>query len=220
MLKIDMPSPYYVYKLINPQTSEFYIGSHFCNGKQTTCRTGACRYRGSSKMIKKPNEWNKVILAFTPDRKTLADLEKAWIESTIVNPLSLNKIVASPSRLPVYSDEAKARLKKAIKREFVTMVHELTGEVRSNIKREDVSSMLYAGWHMKNKVMWIKNNKLKQHGQYSSKTVMRLWKHIQPLGWEFGHDGDFEKINAKQLRDSANIALTVKRENTYIYSSL
>ena len=67
------------------------------------------------------------------------------------------------------------------------------------VDRENISMMIYKGWIFSNKVVWIKQIRLGLYGQFSSKTVCRLWKKLNNKGWTFGHDRSYKQIYVNEL---------------------
>jgi len=217
MDKILMLTDYYVYRLVNPNTGEFYIGSHACKGTAFSCTEKKCNYKGSSSVIKRSEnqeDWVKQIVEYADNRPQLAQKEKALIARYIGEPGCLNKIVASPSRSPVYTDESRKAVQKATRKTHTKMIWKDQKEAVW-VVRDEISSMVKKGAVFANPVTWIKNKEKRLYGQFASKTVCSCWERLEGYGWEFGYDRSFERINAAQLLDHIKMKQVRKVVVTY-----
>jgi hypothetical protein len=217
MDKVLMLTDYYVYRLVNQKTGEFYIGSHACKGTAYSCTDTKCNYKGSSSVIKRSKnqeDWVKQIVEYADNRPELAEKEKALITRYIGKPNCLNKLVASPRRRPIHTDDSIKAIQEAVRRTHTKM--SMDGQKEAVwIAREDIPTMIKQGAVFSNPVTWIKNKEKRLHGQFSSKTVCVCWERLEAFGWEFGHDRSFDHINASQLLDNIKMKKVRKVVVTY-----
>ena len=217
MDKILMLTDYYVYKLLNKKTGEFYIGSHACKGTSSSCSKTKCNYKGSSGVIRKsknPEDWVKLIVEYAEHRPELAIKEKAFITKYIGDPKCLNKIIASPSKRPTYTAESLESLKSATRRKVIKMISPSDQAVHQ-VAREEIPLRVKEGWNFHNPVVWIKNNEAEVYGQFSAKTVCGCWVYLEKGGWEFGYDRSFRAINTEELLASIKVKKVRKTIITY-----
>jgi hypothetical protein len=212
--KTDMKTMFYIYKLTNINDGSYYIGSHFCSGKVKTCRTNYCRYMGSSSMIKETGLYRKIIIFYAKDRKDLSIAEKALLANHVKNPKCLNQIIASPSKSPTYTPLAMMKLKEAIRVKDIEVHHKRTGEILT-IDRSSFSNFILNNYVPTSKVTWIQNLSNKTKLQISSNTLAKIWEFIEPLGWSFGYDTDFQDISIKDLLNTAQIKKVVTHNIEY-----
>lgn len=206
--KIDMKTMFYIYKLTNIKDGSYYIGSHFCSGKARTCKSNYCSYMGSSSVIKETDLYRKTIIFYAKDRKDLSTAEKALLTGHVKNPKCLNQIIASPSKSPTYSPLAMMKLKEAVRVREIEVYHKQTGEILT-IDRASFSSFILNDYVPTSKVTWIQNLSNKTKLQLSSNTLTKIWEFIEPLGWSFGYDSDYEDISIKDLLNAAQIKKVV-----------
>lgn len=200
MEKILMLSDYYVYRIINTETNEFYIGSHACIGTAYSCSDKRCNYSGSSSVIKKSlnkDAWVKQIIAYADNRPALAALEKDLITKYIDHEGCINQVIASPSKRPTYTEESKQRLKENARKRTTKMNVPHIGVV--DVEVPDINNRIKQGATFSNPGVWLKNNKDQTMGQFASNTVVSCWEQACSHGWEFGFDRSYRSIKTKEL---------------------
>jgi hypothetical protein len=198
---------YFVYKLICDELEGlFYIGSHHCTGKATTCKGEKCRYMGNSSIIKKQYadySWHREVVKYAQNRKELALFEIEYIKANIDDLLCLNQVIASPAKGPQYSKSAKRRLKQSVRRNFVLMI-DLDGD-EVPVHRDKMFEALQKGYEIRSPNIHLINNRLQQCGHFSSSTVSGVYQWIKSEGWTFGYNGEYQKITASDLLSSIGV---------------
>jgi len=201
---------FYVYKLECVELNKFYIGSHACTKKSNTCKGKKCRYEGSGSKVAKLKEqhpqfkWDKKILAFAEDRESLAKLEIFYIELNINDKRCLNKIVASPSKLPTYTKESKQRLKDSRRRTHTEIYSLTTGEIK-NVLVKALPKYLNDDWHFAYQPIWLRNKKLKKTLQLGANTATQTYLFALGYGWSYGYDSSYETIATKEYLALCNL---------------
>jgi hypothetical protein len=205
---------FYTYKIECVETGQFYIGSHGCHDKGHYCRGSTCKYVGSGARLKrmmgryKHLTWRRHILGFHLSKKEMSAAEVDLLNNNIDNPLCLNKIVASPSRDPIYSKDALERMRDSWRSQSIEMICSDGSLV--DVDRDHIDQALLDGYIANQNALQIMNHRTKQMALVSSKTVTLFWELLKPLGWEYGHCSEYEKINAKQLTDSTGFKAKYK----------
>jgi len=205
---------FYIYQVKCTELDVFYIGSHACTKTTSTCRHGQCKYMGSGFELKKlkdkyPNSnWSKTILAYAKNRKGLSTLEVFHIQSNIRNPNCLNKIIASPSKLPTYTEKSKKNLKESNRRKFTDVYSLNTGEVKT-ILISQIPIFLKSDWRFSHNVVWLKNVKLKKTIQLGSHTATETYIRALDFAWTYGYDSSFDHIKTKEYLKICNLKKVV-----------
>ena len=100
---------YYVYKITNTTTGEFYIGKRQCH-----CPVKQDPYMGSGAKIKNhiskfgENNLEKQVLALCHNKEELGLVEGAYINCNITNELCLNIAIGETKTIKHYYDAYKA----------------------------------------------------------------------------------------------------------------
>jgi len=213
---------YYIYKVECKELNKFYIGSHFCTGKSSTCKKGICNYQGSGKelfKLKNKNpylKWNKVILQYAENRKQLAKLEVEYIRANISDTRCINKIIASPTRLPMYSKQGKQKLKASRRRKTARLYNEYNGEILE-IPLSEISIFIKQGWHFDHGIH-LKNSDLKTMIQLGSETATKLFCYALKRGWQYGFDSDYKTIKLSKFLKACNL-IRKQKTTTVIHVS-
>ena len=209
MVKENFLSDYYVYKQSSKELGVYYIGSHYCSGRSYSCTDKTCNYKGSSKTIKRlkeehpDSEWIMEIIAFAKSRSELAELEKSTIACCIDDPRCLNKLIASPSHAPIYTDASLEAIRAATRRESLKMTG-LDNKIQ-DVASTDLFNKLSLGYRITGVNIWLKNTSTELYGHFSARTVEHIAEHLERGGWSFGYDRSFEQIKIKRLLRSLNI---------------
>jgi len=205
---------FYIYQVKCTELDVFYIGSHACTKTMSTCRHNHCKYMGSGFEVKRirdkyPNSnWSKTILAYAKNREELSRLEIFHIQSNINDPNCLNRIIASPSKLPTYTKESKKSLKESNRRKYTDVYSLNTGEVKT-ILISEIPMYLKLGWRFSHKITWLKNVELKKTLQVGSHTATETYIRALDFGWIYGYDSSFDHIKTKEYLKICNLKKVV-----------
>jgi len=220
MIKYKHFTGFYVYK-IEFSTGYFYFGSHACTGKSYSCTDKKCNYKGTGKQLIKHRQDNpnalevKSVIYWGLSVKEIREKEESYIGLHIYNPMCLNKNKSTSKKLPEHSKDGLKAIKEGSKRKRTKMID--PGGATHWVNREDISMMIYKRWVFSNKVVWIKHVRLGLYGQFSAKTVCRLWRKINNKGWRFGYDRSFKRINAKELYENIGVKKIETVQKTVMY---
>ena len=215
-IKRPIQTKYYIYKVECKELNKFYIGSHFCTGKSSTCKKESCNYQGSGKeLFKLKNKhpylkWDKVILQYAENRKQLADLEVKYIRANISDTRCINKIIASPTRLPVYSKQGKQKLKASKRRKTARLYNEHNGEILE-IPLAELSNFIKQGWHFDHHIH-LKNSALRTRVQLGADAATKLFCYALKKGWQYGFDSDYQNIKLSKFLEICNLIRRQKVE--------
>ena len=217
--KQTFESDFYVYRLSCEEHGVYYIGSHFCTGRSSSCTASRCNYLHKSHGARKleglypDSEWTHEIISWAESREELAAQEVSLLQSHVGRDGCLNEIVASPTRTPTYTQESLEAIRGAAKKKTITL--KLPSGELQEVKRHEISSAILRGYTFKNANINLVNHERRQFGLFSSVTARRIWKHLEEQGWEFGYCKEYERLNAKQLLKSLDLIEEVVSLVTY-----
>jgi len=212
--KQTFESDFYVYRLSCEEHGVYYIGSHFCTGRSSSCSAKRCNYLHKSHGARKlerlypDSEWTHEIISWAESREELAAQEVSLLQSHVGRDGCLNEIVASPTRTPTYTQKSLEAIRGAAKRKTITL--KLPSGELQEFKRHEISSAILRGYTFRHSNISLVNHERRQFGRFSSVTVCRIWSHLEEHDWEFGHCGEYECLSVSQLLESLDLIKEVK----------